>query len=69
MGNDDKYKEAYKIVTKDTCNDRGYHVVEVGKKKGKMSCYECEIVFDKGFAKKNSIEYRVIPRISKNKRD
>lgn len=65
MINDEKYKGAYKIVTKDTCIERGYHKIDSEKNKGPMSCYECDTFFDKEYAKKNSIEYRVIPRVSK----
>jgi len=45
--------------SRDACEKRGYHRVAEEKEKGPMICYDCDMWFDKEFAKDNDVEYIV----------
>jgi len=58
FNNNEDYFE-YISNSRDECSERGYHRVAEEKEKGPMICYDCDMWFDKEFAKDNGIEYRV----------
>lgn len=49
--------------SRDACDKRGYHRVssEPAKEDENMICYDCDLWFDKNFAKSCSLEYKVEP--------
>jgi len=49
------------ITNREACSERGYHRVETEPKTDDdlMICYDCELWFDRGFAKQANIKYRV----------
>lgn len=56
----DEYYEAINNA-RDACDERGYHRIDSEPENNKecMICYDCELWFDKEFAKSCGIIYRI----------
>jgi len=51
------------LSEREYCSERGYHRVESEPRSEKslMICYDCDLWFDKRFAKSSGLKYRVEP--------
>lgn len=63
LGDFDSFDEYYESISnaRDVCDERGYHRVDSEPENDEecIICYDCDLWFDKGFAKSCGIEYRV----------
>jgi|GEM_PF-6690186 len=63
VGDFDSFDEYYESISKarDNCAERGYHRIDFEPEDDNsyMICYDCELWFDKAFAKSCGLEYKV----------
>jgi len=56
----DEYYDSF-LTARNNCDKRGYHRVDLepAEDNSCMVCYDCDLWFDKSFAKSCGIEYKV----------